>query len=156
MIKTDCSEWKDSALNFVIIIYIKKHKMMVIFFFFLFLKFYFLTLQYCIGFAIYQNEFSTGIHVFPILSPPPSSLPIFIVEYLKIFWKISGKTLLKYKWEKWMKNKRRGFCIFGFNYCHRTISMIWWVYSSKNARNLPKLLELMAFNLRAKFFSWFF
>ena len=27
--------------------------------------FFFLTLQYCIGFAIYQNESSTGIHVFP-------------------------------------------------------------------------------------------
>ena len=37
---------------------------------------FFLTLQYCIGFAIYQNEYATGIHVFPILNPPPSSLPI--------------------------------------------------------------------------------
>ena len=43
-------------------------------YFFLFL--FYLTLQYCIGFAIYQNESATGIHVFPILSPPPSSLPI--------------------------------------------------------------------------------
>ena len=41
-----------------------------------FLFFYFLTLQYCIGFAIYQNESATGIHVFPIQNPPPSSRPI--------------------------------------------------------------------------------
>ena len=34
--------------------------------------FYFLTLQYCIGFAIYQNESTAGIHVFPNLNPPPS------------------------------------------------------------------------------------
>ena len=44
-------------------------------FFSLFL-FYFLTLQYCIGFAIYQHESTTGIHVFPFLIPPPSFLPV--------------------------------------------------------------------------------
>ena len=42
------------------------------FFLFLFLIIFYLTWQYCIGFAIYQNEYATGIHVFPILNPPPS------------------------------------------------------------------------------------
>ena len=37
---------------------------------------FYLTLQYCIGFAIYQNESATGIHVFPILNPSPSSIPM--------------------------------------------------------------------------------
>ena len=41
--------------------------------FFFFLNFIlFSTLHNCISFAIYQNESTTGIHVFPTLNPPPS------------------------------------------------------------------------------------
>ena len=60
-----CSHIERSVKNQYIFFYFTKYSHLIF-------LFYFLNLQYCIGFAIYQHESARGIHVFPILNPLPS------------------------------------------------------------------------------------
>ena len=61
-------------LNFLNFIFF--YRFIVFLFYFILLYLFIFTLQYCIGYAIHQYKSATGIHMLPILNPPPNSLPI--------------------------------------------------------------------------------
>ena len=49
----------------------------ILFYFkFIYFNWRLITLQYCIGSSTSEQEFATGVYVFPILNPAPISLPV--------------------------------------------------------------------------------
>ena len=64
-----------NMLSRLVIAFLPRNKCLS-FIFLIYFNWRLITLQYCSGFCIHWGESSMGVHVFPILNPPLTSLPI--------------------------------------------------------------------------------
>ena len=101
------------------------------FFFKYFILFHFLTLQYCIGFAIYQNESTTGIHVLPILNPPPSSLPVSSLWVIPVH-QPQATSIMHRTWTGDLFHIQYYTCFNAILPNHPTLSMIQWTLATQS------------------------
>ena len=72
-----------------------------IYFIFIFLNFNcrLMTLQYCGGFAIHSHESAMGVHVFPILTLPPTSLPIPSLRVIPVYLSWAPSHASNWDWQ---------------------------------------------------------
>ena len=137
--------WATSLSFFTFMHWRRKWQLTPVFFFFFF---FFFTLQYCIGFAIHQHASATGLHMFPTLNPPPTSLSIPSLQcsclenlrdwgawWAAIYWITQSWTRLK-----WLSSSSSGRRIIALKYCFDFSHTSTWI--SHRYTYVPSLLKL--------------